>query len=126
MAAGFDAGIRFFDSNHDIATSSGSFLSMSVCLLRSVRTSVVILALTPLTRSVIALPYAATISFLSTGVTLSAGCSFLSSFSNTQPLLAITPLVVKSSPTWILFWSSAATVSGPPTSSGLNDLKVNP
>src|SRR5689334_1080757 len=29
-------------------------------------------------------------------------------------------------PTWILFWSSAATVSGPLTSRGLNDLKFNP
>ena len=63
---------------------------------------------------------------LTTGVTLSAGCSFLSSLSSTQPLPAITPLVVKSRPTWIDPFLSAATVSGPPASSGLNDLNFKP
>ena len=126
LAAGVVAGTRPLSCSHCLATSSGSFLSTSTCLLRSVRSSVVILALTLLTRSANAWPYASAVALLTTGVTLSAGCRFLSSSSSTQPLAAIWPSVVKSRPTWMSPFLSAATVSGPPESSDLKSLNFRP
>ena len=85
--------------------------------------SVVSLALIPLSRVVISSFSAAV---RTTGVITSAFWRCLSSSSATHPLSVITGSVEKSSATWMAPALSAATVCGPPTSSGLNDLNVIP
>src|SRR5258708_5484781 len=61
-----------------------------------------------------------------TGAMLSDSCRCLSSSRRTKPFATIVGSLVKSRPTSICLPSRAATVSGPPASSGLKSLKVMP
>src|SRR5262249_51911922 len=113
---------RPFWLSQSLATWAGSALSVTTLATSCSRPGVSSLALTALRASATVLLSA--LALASTGTTASFGTMFLSSVSEVKPLAVMLGSVEKRLAQLTVLSFSAATVTGPAVSSGLNSLNL--